>query len=773
MYRTRPKQNYMKPNTKHRLKPIIPYGILVAVLLLLFFPRPLSRQLRGVCHIECESQYAIPLPGGDTLRLLLWPPDADPMRCGGADSAECAAISVPCCRMAADSARLTGNATGFFVAPDGHAITSAALIHGLPISLRGESLQKALARKTGRLEELKAALEHQAQELDYYHERHSVTDEGYTAVEHRRERVRKRLERVNSLLDSCRMAMQAEGETTATLECRLTVDFRERLVSGQVVSHRFPARLCEADGGLLLLQAEGEALPEGASRFCPYWLPADSWTPRFAARRILGFPLADKTPELPEGIFPDVLPADTALQGLWPEGAPVANAFGHLTGMVAGGRIVSGKAINRILSKESAYPRRVVSNIASGIRNFFIAPDEDKRLTSRAADSLKPNIRAFWLTDSTVRKAPRPGGTYAGQWKDSLPEGTGIMRYTDGSLHRGHWKGGMRWGQGTTVAPDGTSYTGLWEADSLHEGLRSDSAGWYAGTFDRQLRSQGYGIRRWWNEDRYEGEWDGGLRQGFGFFVGQADVVKCGTWKRDRFSGEEMDFTPNRIYGIDISRYQHESGRKKYKIDWNKLRITRLGASGKKAARGTVDYPVSFVYIKATQGTKIKSAYYADDAAAARKRGIPVGAYHFFSPKSGREQANYFLKMAAPRCGDLPPMLDVELTDAQIASMGGATAMFREMKIWMQVVEASCGVKPVLYVGQNFVNRYLSAAPPEWKSYDTWVARYGEYKPYVHLLYWQLSPNGRVAGIRGAVDINVFNGTPDQFNEYTSKHRVR
>jgi len=39
-----------------------------------------------------------------------------------------------------------------------------------------------------------------------------------------------------------------------------------------------------------------------------------------------------------------------------------------------------------------------------------------------------------------------------------------------------------------------------------------------------------------------------------------------------------------------------------------------------------------------------------------------------------------------------------------------------------------------------------------------WIARYGEYKPDVNLVYWQLCQDGKVAGIHGPVDINVYNG---------------
>lgn len=739
---------------------------------MLFFPRPLSRQLRGVCFIECESRYAIAVPGGDTLRLVLADSVSESQEQGGKPGGNALLLPVSGSTLAADSAKLHGNATGFFVSPEGHAITSAAVVHGLPLTIGGEALRRNLEQKRGQLHALREVLKQQEQELDYYHLRHSVTDEGYTQVENRREFVKKRLERLNRLLEGCDKVLNDSSDATATLECDITMDFREKPGSGQVASHRFRGKVCGMAEGLLLVQPPGRTLPDGAVRFCPYWLPTRYWIPPFVARRILGFPLADKGVRPDKGTQPDVLPADTSLAELWPEGAPVADAFGHLDGVVVGGRIVAGNAINRILETEGNFPTRFFRHIAGSIKNFFYGRESGMSVSKQMADSIPQNIRAYWLTDTLVRKATLPNGTYVGQWKDNQPAGTGCMLYTDGNLYCGYWKAGMRWGYGTTTTPQGACYTGYWEGDSLSEGVLTDSVGKYEGGFGKALECQGYGIRQWWNEDRYEGEWVDGQRQGFGFFIGTTDVVKCGIWKRDKFSGEEMDFTRNRIYGIDISRYQHESGRKKYRIDWNRLRITRLGTKGKKATRGPVDYPVSFVYVKATQGTTIKSAYYAADAAAARKKGIPVGAYHFFSPKSGREQAGYFLKMAAPRTGDLPPMLDVELTDAQIAAMGGAKAMFREMKIWMQTVEARCAVRPILYVSQQFVNRYLSNAPTEWKEYDVWVARYGEYKPYVHLLYWQLSPYGRVAGIHGNVDVNVYNGTQEQFHEYIKGHRV-
>ena len=82
-------------------------------------------------------------------------------------------------------------------------------------------------------------------------------------------------------------------------------------------------------------------------------------------------------------------------------------------------------------------------------------------------------------------------------------------------------------------------------------------------------------------------------------------------------------------------------------------------------------------------------------------------------------------------------------------------------------------MKPILYISQIFVNRYLPAAPDLKRDYKIWIARYGEYKPDIHLVYWQLCPDGRVAGIHGAVDINVFNGYQDAFTKFSQNEVVR
>ena len=209
-------------------------------------------------------------------------------------------------------------------------------------------------------------------------------------------------------------------------------------------------------------------------------------------------------------------------------------------------------------------------------------------------------------------------------------------------------------------------------------------------------------------------------------------------------------------------------------IQWNKLRITHVGKRGSQNVSGTADYPVSFVYIKSTEGTSIRNKFYPGDYAKARKQGIRTGAYHFWSMRSsGEDQAKHFLKNTHFKAGDLPPVLDIEPSKAQIEQSGGEERMFRQIRTWLRKVEQRTGVKPILYVNQMFVNNYLTKQADLKRDYRVWIARYSEYKPDVRLTYWQLCPDGRVAGIQGDVDINVFNGYKSQFEEFVEKEGVK
>ena len=340
----------------------------------------------------------------------------------------------------------------------------------------------------------------------------------------------------------------------------------------------------------------------------------------------------------------------------------------------------------------------------------------------------------------------------------------------------GTWRG--RTHEGTALAVDSAGFTiiGTFDADTIKTGLRIDTLGTYLGDF-RGTIAHGHGA--YIADDSYfEGHWSDDKRDGFGIQlltpVGDEARLQVGEWKKGRFWGERMKYTSERIYGIDIARYQHGKGRHKFPIIWNQLGINYLGRKTHKNVHGAADYPVSFIFIKSTEGISITNKYYAADYAQARKHHIPIGAYHFFSLKSsGAAQAQHFIKNTKFQKGDLPPVLDVEPSDAQIKAAGGPEKMFQQIRIWLHMVQGRCGVPPILYINQMFINKYFSLVPDIKRDYDVWIARYGEYKPDVRLAFWQLCSDGRVKGITGDVDINVFNGYKSQFDEFVAKKSIK
>ena len=336
-------------------------------------------------------------------------------------------------------------------------------------------------------------------------------------------------------------------------------------------------------------------------------------------------------------------------------------------------------------------------------------------------------------------------------------------------MANGYWKAGRYYigqlkGEGITRDDQGRIVCALWDADTIVKARRTDSLGVYSGQMNSFFEAHGEGTFSGRDGSHYEGMWLNGKRHGFGFESSPYHQVRIGQWKKGRFLGEKIRYTSERIYGIDISRHQHEIGRRRYGINWRQVRITSLG---RKHDTEGLTYPVSFVYIKSTEGTTIRNRYFLKDYMDAHSQGIHVGAYHFFSLRtSAVEQANYFVNHTLIRETDFPPVLDVEPSDAQIAQIGGGEALLNRVRQWLQLVERRTGKRPILYINQMFVNKYLKNADDIKQNYNVWIARYGEYKPDIKLVYWQLTPEGRVDGIKGPVDINVFNGFQGQFDDF-------
>lgn len=192
------------------------------------------------------------------------------------------------------------------------------------------------------------------------------------------------------------------------------------------------------------------------------------------------------------------------------------------------------------------------------------------------------------------------------------------------------------------------------------------------------------------------------------------------------------------IRGIDISHYQGD-------IDWDQLQNAMIEKC-----------PIRFIVMKATEGSSKIDPSFKYNFKQALEYGYIRGAYHFWSNhSSARQQAYFFLNNVPLESGDLPPVLDVEHKpkDKSVEDFQ------QDILTWLHIVEDRYHVKPIIYTYYKFKKQYLDT--PVFDDYPYWIAHYyvdkieyqGEWK------FWQHTDAGKLPGIKGYVDFNIYNGS--------------
>jgi lysozyme len=199
------------------------------------------------------------------------------------------------------------------------------------------------------------------------------------------------------------------------------------------------------------------------------------------------------------------------------------------------------------------------------------------------------------------------------------------------------------------------------------------------------------------------------------------------------------------VHGIDVSWYQGL-------INWEKIALME-----------DEDVKIHFSFIKATEGILLADPRFQRNWRESARAGIIRGAYHYFKPnKSGYWQARFFLQTVDFRKGDLLPVVDVEERGKE-----SEAKFIANLKSFVDEVEKSVGVKPIIYSGYKFYEDNLAA---NFNGYPLWIAHY--YRSRLRPLsgntmweFWQHSDKARVNGIRHLVDMNVFNGQPEDLDQ--------
>jgi lysozyme len=176
-------------------------------------------------------------------------------------------------------------------------------------------------------------------------------------------------------------------------------------------------------------------------------------------------------------------------------------------------------------------------------------------------------------------------------------------------------------------------------------------------------------------------------------------------------------------YGIDVSSHQGA-------VDWE-----RVAGDG-----------IDFAYVKATEGGDFVDERFEANWAGARAAGLERGAYHFFTLCTpGDVQGRHFLAVAPPEDGALPPAVDLELA-GNCSARPPERAVDNELGRFLSTVEQAWGQEVVLYVGEDFEERYPGR---ETLDRPLWLRRF-LLRPAGDWWIWQLHGRARVDGVEGA-----------------------
>ena len=192
------------------------------------------------------------------------------------------------------------------------------------------------------------------------------------------------------------------------------------------------------------------------------------------------------------------------------------------------------------------------------------------------------------------------------------------------------------------------------------------------------------------------------------------------------------------LKGIDVSKW---NGR----IDWKKVKkagidfcIIRTGYSK------TVDY---------------KFKYNIEEAI---ENGLQIGVYHFSyatTNAKAKEEAEFCLKLIKPyrKYITLGVWFDYEYDSVSYSRRYGVYPTKKSVtslaKTFCSTVEKN-GYSTGIYTNLDFSSNYFTKEVLD--KYPTWIAVWGKMNYHGKYVMWQYTDSGRVDGIHGKVDMNIF-----------------
>ena len=198
------------------------------------------------------------------------------------------------------------------------------------------------------------------------------------------------------------------------------------------------------------------------------------------------------------------------------------------------------------------------------------------------------------------------------------------------------------------------------------------------------------------------------------------------------------------VLGVDVSEFQ---GR----IDWDKV-----AASGVQIAMIRLGFRAW-----GEQGEILPDAYGLMNLRQAKQAGLQVGVYFFsqaITVEEAREEARFILQQLEGQSLDMPIVFDWETVPDPTARTANITAekLNACAMAFCQEIRAA-GYEPMVYFNPDLASRLLDLQLMQQQDFGFWLAMYTDVMTFPHRVdMWQYSSGGRVDGITGSVDLNLY-----------------
>lgn len=224
------------------------------------------------------------------------------------------------------------------------------------------------------------------------------------------------------------------------------------------------------------------------------------------------------------------------------------------------------------------------------------------------------------------------------------------------------------------------------------------------------------------------------------FLLTAAVLVMSGlaAWEHFRKTPPYVDPQKFPVAGIDVSAHNGA-------IDFNKVK-----ADG-----------IDFVFIKATEGSDFRDTRFNENYAKARRAGLKTGAYHFFRfDRDGVEQAQNLLSALGGKKPELGVAIDVE----KHGNVEGVdSTLIADRLIRMTEFLNLVGYRVTLYSNRDGYLDYIQKSVP---GANLWICSFSPNPGNLEWTFWQYDHHGKVNGIEGDVDRNVFYGSRQEWNNF-------